>query len=70
MMNKIHSIKNALIVAARQLNKPAERLQHFLLEGEDAIAWALSFNTTIEHVFLCSGYANKTSWRNGNGKLP
>ena len=51
-MNRIDSIKNHLIVEARKLTKPSERLTRFLLEGEEIIQWALESNIAIDHLFI------------------
>ena len=40
------------------MNKPAQRINQFLLEGEDAIKWALDAGLTIEHAFVADKYFN------------
>lgn len=59
-MNKINSIKDPLILEARNLNKPSERLGRFLLEGEDIIEWALDSEILIEHFFVSPSYENRS----------
>lgn len=59
-MNKIDRIKDPLILDARNLNKPSERLNRFLLEGEDIVKWALDSEILIEHFFVSPSYDNQS----------
>ena len=55
-MKAISSIKDPLIVEARALNKPAARGQRLLLEGEQALRWAIEADVDIQHIFVSPKY--------------
>ena len=52
MIESIRSMKHPLIQAARQLNSPAQRGTHCLLEDGRSLEWALAAGLPIEHVFI------------------
>ena len=59
-MQILSSIKDPLIVQARELNKATARTHACLLEGETIIQWALDANVEIQHVFVSDNYDNET----------
>ena len=56
---KIASIKDPKIIAARALNRAANRTETCLLEGELIVDWALQADLEIEHFFVSDGYTFK-----------
>jgi RNA methyltransferase, TrmH family len=58
-MQTISSIKDPLIISARALNKKKGRTTHYLIEGEDAIQWALNADAALQHVFIEPSYNNE-----------
>lgn len=51
-MRQITSVKDEKIQAARELNKPVNRLEYCLLEDFQSIEWAINAGVPISHSFV------------------